>query len=43
MCELRDTVEKDSMVRSLVSDSGDRHILKKNYLPEEDYVYDEIF
>ena len=43
MCELRDTVEKDSMVRSLISGSGNRHILKKNYLPEEDYVYDEIF
>lgn len=42
MCELRDTVEKDDMVRSLINDSRSK-ILKKNYLPEEDYVYDEIF
>lgn len=45
MCELRDTLEKDSMVRSLISGSGNsvKDILKKNYLPEEGYVYDEIF
>ena len=45
MCELRDILEKDSMVRSLISGSGNsvKDTLKKNYLPEEDYVYDEIF
>ena len=43
MCELRDTVEKDGMVRSLISDRGSKTYTKENYLPEEDYVYDEIF
>ena len=43
MCELRDTVEKDSMVRSLISESGNKTYTKESYLPEEDYVYDEIF
>lgn len=43
MCELRDTVEKDGMVRSLISDSGSKTYTKENYLPEESYVYDEIF